>query len=393
MTSESDSTSRRRPPTIDLTATEVGTEKPASARDAMAGVKDSDRDDEAGETAPARSGSIMKPALAGAAIGAVVIAAIFAGLDLLGYLPLRQPTVQATTPAPAADNKAIADITTQLNKIQGALSVQQQDPALVSRLAAMEATTKSLGDSVTALGTRVDQIAGAVQAAQAQAKSAADAADAAKSTAQGGVARSDIDALNSRIAALESTVKSLSDNVTHQTASANDGAARLTIAAETLRAAVERGAPYQAELAAVKRLGADQSATAPLEPFAAAGAPTSAALAGELAALAPALMKAVEPAPSDNSLVGRIEGSVHRLIRITPVDAPTGTDPQSVAVRISADAAHADINAALADIAKLPDAAKSTVAAWTQKAQARDAALAASRQLAANALAALGQAQ
>ncbi len=123
MTSESDSTSRRRPPTIDLTATEVGTEKPASAQDAGPDLKT-----DAPESAPARSSSIMKPALAGAAIGAVVIAAGIAGLDIAGYLPLRQPTTQAIGPAPAADNKAIADITAQLNKIQGAISAPQTDP-------------------------------------------------------------------------------------------------------------------------------------------------------------------------------------------------------------------------------------------------------------------------
>jgi hypothetical protein len=274
MTSESDSTSRRRPPTIDLTATEIGTEKPASAQDAGP-----DHKTDAPESAPARSGSIMKPALAGAAIGAIVIAAGIAGLDLAGYLPLRQPTTQAIGPAPAADNKAIADITAQLNKIQGAISAQQTDPTLVSRLTAAEAATKSLNDSVTALNTRVDQIAGTAQVAQAQAKSAA---DAAKSTAQGSVTHGDIDALTGRVAALETTAKSLSENRKQQTTSANDGAARLMIAAETLRAAVERGVPYQAELTAVKNLGAEPNTIAPLEMFAASGAPTAAALAREI---------------------------------------------------------------------------------------------------------------
>ena len=40
-------------------------------------------------------------------------------------------------------------------------------------------------------------------------------------------------------------------------------------------------------------------------------------------------------------------------MRITPVDAPPGDDPSSVVARINVDAAHADIAAALADIAKL----------------------------------------
>jgi hypothetical protein len=393
MTSDSDSTSRRRPPTIDLTATEVGPDKPASAQDAGESLKGPGRNDGAPESAPGRPGSIMKPALAGAAIGAIVIAAGIAGLDVSGYLPLRQSTTHAAAPAPVADNEAITDITAQLNKIQGAISAQQPDTTLASRLGAVEAATKSLSNTVTALNTRVDQIAGSAQAAQAQAKSAADAADTAKSTAQSGVVHSDIDALTNRIAALEGTVKSLSDNVTRQTTSADDGAARLTIAAEALRAAVERGAPYQAELTAVEGLGADQNATAPLEPFAASGVPGAAALAIELATLVPALTEAVEPKQTQSTFLDRIKINAQRLVRSTPVDAPAGDDPQTVAIRISFDASHGDINAALADTAKLPDAAKGIAAPWVQKAQARATVIAASRQLAANALAALSKPQ
>ena len=60
-------------------------------------------------------------------------------------------------------------------------------------------------------------------------------------------------------------------------------------------------------------------------------------------------------------------------------------------MRIDVDAAHADIAAALADIAKLPDAAKPLAAARVDKAQARNAAIAAGRKLAADALAALSK--
>jgi hypothetical protein len=188
-------------------------------------------------------------------------------------------------------------------------------------------------------------------------------------------------------------VKSLSDNATRQNTSADDGAARLMIAAEVLRAAVERGTPYQVELAAVKGFGADQNATAPLEPFAASGVPGAAALAIELVTLVPALTEAVEPKETQSTFLDRIKVNAQRLVRSTPLDAPAGDDPRSVATRIGFDAAHGDIDAALADIAKLPDAAKSVAAPWVHKAQARTVAITASRQLAANALAALSKPQ
>jgi hypothetical protein len=293
---------------------------------------------------------------------------------------------------------AIADISARLNKIEGAIATRQQpvpppqpDPALASRLAAAEVAAKSLGDSLAALTRRTDDAAAAAQNALTQAKAASTAADAAKSAAQTSVARGDLDALAARIAALESTIKTLADDLKHETATAEDRAARLAVAAETLRTTVERGAPYQAELAAAKSLGADQSATAPLEPFAAAGVPAARALAHELASLTPALQQAAVPAASNSSFLDRLENNAQRLVRITPVDAPPGDDPASVVTRIGVDAAHADIAAALADIAKLPDAAKPLAAAWVEKAQARTAAIAASRKLAADALAALSK--
>jgi len=400
MTSEPDSTPRRRPPTIDLTATEVDAEKPAAAQEPSqepaATSAPSEGSSSQQTSAPGRPRSSVKTAVAGIAAGVVLIAVIGAGLWFGGYLP---PGLLPASPSTQPPNTAaIADISARLNKIEGAIAARQQpvptsqpDPALASRLAAAESATKSLNDSLAALTRRTDGAAAAAQNALAQAKAASTAADAAKSAAQTSVARSDLDALAARIAALESTIKTLAEELKHETSTAEDRAARLAVAAETLRATVERGAPYQAELAATKSLGADQSATAPLEPFAAAGVPNARALAHELASLSPALQQAAEPAANNSSFLGRLESNAQRLVRITPVDAPPGDDPISVVTRINVDATHADIAAALADIAKLPDAAKSPVAAWVEKAQARNAAIAASRKLAADALAALSK--
>jgi hypothetical protein len=392
--SEPDSTPRRRPPTIDLTATEVDAEKPAAAQEPSqepatepaATNPPGSSGQQTDKPAPARPRSSVKTAVAGILAGAIAVVAIGAGLWFGGYVPpgllLAFPNAQPT------NNAAIAEISARLNKIEGTIATQQQpvpppqpDPALVSRLAAAEAATKSLSDSLAALKQRVDDAAAAAQNALAQAKSAA----------QTNVARSDLEALAGRIAALESAVKVVSDDLKHETATADDRAARLTVAAEALRATVERGAPYPAELAAAKSLGADQSVTASLEPFAAAGVPAAAALARELAGLIPALRQAADPALSDSSFLSRLERNAQRLVRITPVDAPPGDDPGSVVTRIGVDAARADIAAALADIAKLPDAAKPLAAAWVEKAQARNTALAASRKLAADALAALSK--
>jgi hypothetical protein len=384
MTSEPDSTPRRPPPTIDLKATEVGAEKPA----AEPGDADAPAEASAAQPSGASGGgsarTYLMTALAGIAGGVVGAIVISSGLWFAGYIPLGAAPSETNW---AADDTAFTDIRSRLAKIENAQQTQPQqqaDPALASRLAAAEAATKSLADQLATLKGSVDGAAGAAQNALTQAK-------AASTAAQNGVARSDFDALGARIAALDSTVKKLADDVARQPRSADDRAARLTVVTEALRAAVDRGAPYQAELAAVKSLGAEQNATAALEPFAAAGVPSAMALAHELAALVPALQQAVEPKSSNGSFLDRLEANAQHLVRITPVDAPAGDDPVSVVTRISVDAGRADITAALADIAKLPEAAKPLTAAWAQKAQTREAALAASRKLAADALAALNK--
>jgi hypothetical protein len=397
--SDADSAPRRRPPTIDLTAKEVETGTPGA-------TPGPDADAAHGATAhPAPGGGSgfsgrATPYAIGGLIGAVAVAAIIAGLWIAGFVPVHQavaPSSAATAPgAPGPKTADNDEISARLDKIQQALQARRPDAALESRLTAAEAQTKALGDSLAALTRRVDDVAAGSQTALAQAKAAATAAEAAKNAAQAGVQRADLDPLASRIAALESAVKSLSAEVSQRTSTstADDRATRLTVAAEALRAAVERGAPYQAELGAVTALGADASATAVLAPFAAQGVPGAAQLGHELAALTPALYRASDPEPSGNSFLARLESHAEKLVRITPVGTSAGPadgDASSVIARINAAAARGDVAAALADIAKLPDASRALADGWVKKAQAREAAIAASQRIAADALAALGK--
>jgi hypothetical protein len=379
MTSEPDSTLRRRPPTIDLTASEVEEEKPASAKPL-----------DTGESATRRAGRNFTDHLSrhaiGAVAGAIVMAAILAGLWLADYVPPREPGVPAS--APAANSTALDGISSRLDSIQAALTTQQQSgAALASRMTAAEATTKSLGEALAALTTRLDSVATTAQGALGQAKEVSAAAGQAKTAAQAAVQHSDLDALAGRVAELETAVKTLSRDAASKPPGANDSAVRLTIVAEALRSAVERGAPYQAELAALKALGLGRDATAPLDQFAASGVPSAAALAHELSLLTPALLSASGDSPSDNTYLGRLEASAQKLVRITPINAPSGNAPAAVVARINADASRTDLAAARADIAQLPDAAKILAGPWTKKAEARDAAIAASASIAAKALA------
>jgi hypothetical protein len=408
MTSEPDSKPGRRVPTIELKATEI--ENPAAGQDSAAAERTASEQEPpqaASEETSDRQSPYASRVAIGAAIAVVVIAAIGAGLWLEGFgfsggatppaatTPAAAPPVATASDTAAPSSAAIDEISARLDKLERAVQAQRPEAALGNRLGAAEAQTKSLGDSLAALNRRVDGVAATSQSAAKQADAASAAADAAKnaamSSAQKGVQQADVDALAERITALESAVKGFADNSARQASSADDTAARLTIAAEALRAAVERGVPYQAEFAAVQSLGADRNVIAPLEPFAASGVPSPTALAHELAALVPALDQAAGTASGDKTFIERLEVNAQKLVRITPVDAPAGTDPASVIARIAFDAGRADIAAGLADIAALPEAAKPLAADWVKKAQAREAAIAASRRIAADALAALSK--
>jgi hypothetical protein len=369
------------------------------------------------------------PYVATALFGAVVMAGVAAALWFAGIIPSREAAPVATAasttapapnspanpppgsspstppnPAPnpppspgaAHNNSATPELTARLDKIDRTLEGQRTDPALGSRIADLAAQTKSLSDNLTALTRRVDEAAATSQSAGKQADTALNAAEAAKSASEAAgkdqLRRDDIEPLAARIMALESAVKGLAAATAPLAASgANDRAARLTIACEALRAAVESGAPYQSELNAVRSLGVDQNATAPVEAFAASGVPSAAALARELAALVPALQDASEPQTGEATFIDRLKSNAQKLVRITPLNAPAGNDPQAVVDRIRLDAAHADIAAARTDLNALPDAAKPLAEPWSKKAAAREAALAASRKIAADALAALAQ--
>ena len=78
-------------------------------------------------------------------------------------------------------------------------------------------------------------------------------------------------------------------------------------------------------------------------------------------------------------------------MQIRPVGEAAGDDPAAILARLNSEAARQDIAGAVADLAKLPAAAKAPAQAFIAKVQARAAAIAAAQRVAADALAALGK--
>jgi len=387
---------KRSAPTIDLTATEVppvspdsgpGAEPPKPAKP----PKPPEQPERAAESegqAMAGQGSVSNqsawlsvPVLTGGIFGAALTAIALGVLWFSGVIPVRSV-------APS-DSQAIDTITQRVTKIEGMLAkLQTNDPSIAGRFSAADNEMKSLGAALTALNKRNDEVA----ANAADARARADAAERAMTqlrdsvqnlskNASAGLSPADVDVVQKRLAALEQAAK----------VEPADRAARLALSAAALRDAVATGAPFVSELEEVKSLGADEKVLAPLVPFAASGVPSVAALARELRTLLPAVAKTSGGQVSTGSYLERLEASAAKLVRIRPVDAPAGDDAAATLARLEKEAASAAIDDALVDLGKLDAATRAPAQAWIAKAQARQAALAAARQVASDTTHALGK--
>jgi hypothetical protein len=357
--------------------------------------------DEPPADAPRRRGWLPAVSMIGAGVlGAAIVLAVLGSMGLLvnpndglsavdarlAGLELEVRDLAARAPAAGVDARALDEVVGRVDTLEAAVVTSRPetgDPSFSNRIAAINGEVKALAETIGTLGRRNDEAAAAARAAQTRsdATAAAVAALAQKLPAGAAVERSQVEALAARVAAVETSEK---------TAARGDQAVRLVLVATALKTAVERGDPFAGELAAAKALGADPKLTAALEPFAASGVPTSAALARELAVLAPSLRPA-SPAPARDGFLERLQVNAEKLVRVRPTDEVAGSDAAAIASRVETRAAQEDIAGAQAELAKLSTTARAPAEAWLKQAQARTAALDASRRLAADALAGLGK--
>jgi len=298
-------------------------------------------------------------------------------------------------PTNSVDSKALDDLTARVAKLEagaGGARSPAADPALANRMATLEGALKSLEEKISVVARRTDDVD--LIARDAREKAQASAAAIAELTQK--MARlssaSELDASINRIAALERVTGAIQAELAKRgVGETGDRPVRLAVTASALNAAVERGDAFVGELAAAKLLAGDVAALAPLEPFAATGLPSATALGRELVALTNALAQTSGAPPREGGFLERLQANAERLVRIRPLDEPPGDDPAAVLTRIEQRALQADLPGAIKELAKLPAPARAAAQAWIAKAQARLAAIAASRRFAADAFAALGK--
>jgi hypothetical protein len=363
--------SKRTPPTIDLEATEVST---ASADD---GAGTSLPPDPEPPPAPPPD---PRPAAVSPFVVAILSGAVAAALVIgVGWV-LGWPQVAPRAPAaPQLNAAAIDGLAARIASVEaksGKSAAAAPDSAMVARLDALEKSLASLRGELGATRAQSDKLAAAV--------------NQAASAPRDDAAAPDLSAISERLSEIERTNKTQNAEIAQNAKPADDTALRRVVAASLLDLSVRQGDPYAAKLTAAKSLSPDPEALKPLDEFAATGVPNAAHLSRELLTLVPKLSPPADAGTASGGIVDRLQEGASRLVRIERTDA-TGNDRGAVIARVTAAALHNESDLARRELMTLAPADRAAAQPWIAKADARDAALAASRKFAADAMTALAE--
>jgi hypothetical protein len=376
---------KRAAPTLDLDAIEISDE-----------TQHADAADGGDRPGRARSwplASIMPSAIVSAIIGAGAAALVVWTMGWPGEtappapapqvnnaavdaLAARVANVESKAAAPQSNNAAIDALAARVAKVESkapaVAAPAAPDPALAAQVGALEKSVTTLRDELAAAGVRSQQLAATIEAVKS----------APRETPP-----PDLSAINERLAKIEAAARTLSAEAAQRNAApVDDPQLRRVVAASLLDISVRAGEPYAAALSAAKPFAAGADALKPLDGFAASGVPSTNALNRELLALLPKLSPPQETSTTGSGIVDRLQAGAARLVRIERTDAVVGNDRNAIVSRVTAAAVRSDIAEARRELKTLAPADRAAAQAWIDKADARDAALAASRQFAADAM-------
>ena len=391
---------KRTPPTIDLEATEVLTQpqdvagepeaqptaeqakseqpgveqaKFAEAEFEQAKFEQAKAEPERAEAQAAVASAAVSPWVVAPLSGAVAAAVVIGVGWMLGW-----PAVQA----PQVTSATVDALSGRVAAVEAKAGKPAADPAIVARLDALEKSAGTLRSDIANLRAQSDKTASAL--------------NDAKSTPRGGAASPDLAALNDRISQLERASTNARAELAQQGEKIADAKVmddkplRYVVAASLLDVAVRHNDPYEAQLSAARSLAAKPELLKPLDVFASAGIPTPVALSRELLNIVSKLSPPAETLGSGAGIVERLQAGASKLVRIERTDG-VGNDRGAIVARVTAAALRNDFVEARRELKSLPEADRAPAQAWLDKADARDAALAASRKFADDAMAGLAK--
>ena len=390
---------KRAGPTIDLEATVVSDDTKSSAEKSSAEAPSEPEAAPAPEATPVSSveeppADAVSPPSAPpvspwivAPVSGAVAAALVIGIGwMLGWPPI-QP---ASAPSAPQLTAAVDGLTARVAGLESKAGKAVPDPAAAARTEAVEKSVAALRGELTATRAQGEKLASALNEVQSAPRS-------------DGAASPDLAALGERLAKLESQMRTQSAEIAQQGSKladskaadakpADDTPLRRVVAAALLDVLVRTGDPYPAALSTAKALAPNPDALKQLDQFADKGVPSANRLSTELVALVPKLLPAAQQnnATTGSGIVERLQAGAAKLVKIERTDT-AGNDRGAVVARITAAALRNDFNEARRELKTLEPADRAAAQGWLEKADARYAALAASRQFAADAMTVLGK--
>lgn len=331
--------------------------------------------------APTRVAAAVTPARGGAGVLGLAGSALFGAAIALGVVALYGQELIGGDGSEATRVAAVESKLDTVGRDVAALRERSGQAAQTADTSAIEARVSELAGAIEGSGARVAALEGEIRglAARPAAPSVEPAAVEALAKRLDGLEAKVADAptreaLAELGARIDAAVKPLDEKIEAVDAAlkarpVGDPAARLVTAFGAIDQAMAAGRPFPTELAAAKAAGGDVAA---LEPYAAEGAPTKAALGAELQD-AMAKLPPLKPA-ADASVFDRLVASAGSVVKVTPATAPAGSSPADVRSRVAAKASDGDVKGVLADIEAFDPDAKAATAEWADKAKARLAA-------------------
>ncbi len=324
---------------------------------------------ETGTAKPSPRGSTAS-ALTGGTLGAILALAGAYGLQSGGFLPTQNNADNALSDRLSALETNIASGTTSEGEQVAALSAEIT--ALKDSVAALSqaAGNSSVADRVTALeqsaslaapatnGTDITALASRI--ATLESKTSDGIASEALTTTK--------NALSAEISGLKSELAALKTEFANR---ASEPGLAAAVAATALRAAVDRGGAFNAELENLAAVAPDAPAIAALRSFAATGVPTRQDLSVEFENAAQAMMAASEPVDPNAGLFDQLLDSAKSLVKVRPLGDVEGDTAAARIARMGEALAKGDDTAMATEFAALPAASRDAAASFMERFNAR----------------------
>lgn len=143
------------------------------------------------------------------------------------------------------------------------------------------------------------------------------------------------------------------------------------VAAAGLKAAIDRGGPFQADLQAYQTVAGDDPAIAQLAPLASVGVPSRVALQQQFAAIADTIIEASTLKNPQAGIGERLLSSAMSVVKVRRVGDVQGADPEAIVARIENDLRGGDLTAAASQWDSLPDPGKAASKDFKSRLDAR----------------------